>query len=470
MRASNSITVPGIARGHSASRFAITCHKQESRSYVHPNGGAILCRALNKNSEHSPTPIAQESLGVRTIRKKPVFQDKRRSGLYRLASQALLMRCPIEKFAARKAVSPHLVLTDDGSSPRRLNVSSVLSLFVTLVFLLFSFAPTFAAVPLVLHFQGHIASGGVSVDGPGEFKFSLIDAGGSISWSNSPFPAGGDQPLQSVVLTIQKGFYSVRLGDSVIPNMAPLTLSAFQAENLKLRIWFNDGQQGFEQLTPDQPLAASAFAVSAARAETAGTVESIPEGLIEQRHLPADFVGQVASLNAQITAMNEQLAFLNDIANSALTLSNSVVGSFRTMAAVSVNPEDPLLVAGGFRRFTTLEASGWETGATERAPLPRFRHTGVWTGNEFVIWGGNLPGDITGDGGGMYRPAADEWISMSPVNALSDRRSHTAVWTGSEVIFWGGLLFSGKLGHRVAIQSDGSNMAADHPRRYSDRP
>ena len=321
------------------------------------------------------------------------------------------------------------------------------ALLCGLILLALSTVPSFAAVPLVLHFQGHIASGGVSVDGPGEFKFALIDAGGSVSWSNSPFPAGGNQPLQAVVLTIQKGFYSVRLGDSVISNMAPLTLSAFQADNLKLRIWFNDGQQGFEQLTPDQPLAASAFAVSAARAETAGTVESIPEGLLEQRHLPSDFVGQVATLNAQIAAVNEQLAFLNGIAQSALTLSNSVIGSFSTMAAVSINPVDPLLTSGGFRRFTTLEASGWESGTTSGAPLPRYRHTGVWTGNEFVIFGGNLLGEVPGDGGRMYRPATDEWVPMSPVDALSDRRSHSAVWTGTEVIFWGGFCFPGFQGN-----------------------
>ena len=109
---------------------------------------------------------------------------------------------------------------------------------------------------MVLHFQGYIGSGGSPVDGPGQFKFALVGADDTISWSNAPVPEGADQPPDSdfVAVNVDHGFYAVRLGDSTLGNMAPLTLEALQVEGLKLRIWFNDGQQGFELLSPDQPI------------------------------------------------------------------------------------------------------------------------------------------------------------------------------------------------------------------------
>lgn len=303
--------------------------------------------------------------------------------------------------------------------------------FIICAFLITS---VFADVPLVLHFQGHVAAGGVSVDGPGEFKFALVDTGGLVSWSNAPIPGGEDEPGASVSVNVENGFYTVRLGDTTLVNMAALSLLALQAEEVQLRVWFNDGVQGFEKLGPDQPIAASAYAVSshhAERADVADTIETIPDGLIEARHLHQTLALQINQIADQVEEFQ--------------TIKDSIESTLSTLAAVSIEPMDPLLIANGFQRFSSFEAASWQNGATMGAPLARYRHSAVWTGTELLIWGGTLSGNITGDGGHTYNPGSDQWTAISPLNAPADRRGHSAVWSGTELIVWGGFGFPGYL-------------------------
>ncbi len=81
----------------------------------------------------------------------------------------------------------------------------------------------------------------------------------------------------------------------------------------------------------------------------------------------------------------------------------------------------------------------WEPMSEVGAPGARTRHTGVWTGDRFIVWGGSVVGDpnVAGDGA-AYDPVADTWSTISSVNAPSARHSHIAVWTGSKMIVWGG--------------------------------
>jgi len=74
------------------------------------------------------------------------------------------------------------------------------------------------------------------------------------------------------------------------------------------------------------------------------------------------------------------------------------------------------------------------------APTSRTGHTAIWTGEEMIIWGGDLDGDeinITNTGG-RYNPQSDSWVDMSTTGAPSPRFNHTAIWTGEEMIVWGG--------------------------------
>ena len=87
---------------------------------------------------------------------------------------------------------------------------------------------------------------------------------------------------------------------------------------------------------------------------------------------------------------------------------------------------------GRYQPFT----DSWQPTATTQAPVARYDHTAVWSGDEMIIWGGRGP-DYE-DTGGRYDPLSNSWTATSLVNAPDGRRRHTAVWTGSEMIVWGG--------------------------------
>jgi N-acetylneuraminic acid mutarotase len=79
----------------------------------------------------------------------------------------------------------------------------------------------------------------------------------------------------------------------------------------------------------------------------------------------------------------------------------------------------------------------WTITSTTNAPSPRSAHTGVWTGSEMIVWGGNGNG-VFFNTGGRYNPSTDSWTTTSTIDAPEARAYHTAVWTGTEMIVWGG--------------------------------
>lgn len=89
-------------------------------------------------------------------------------------------------------------------------------------------------------------------------------------------------------------------------------------------------------------------------------------------------------------------------------------------------------------------ADSWRTVASGSiAPAPRVDHTAVWTGREMIIWGGGTDqstGAVPMQTGGRYDPDSNTWsptalVASTPV----PRQKHSAVWTGTEMIVWGGI-------------------------------
>ena len=78
----------------------------------------------------------------------------------------------------------------------------------------------------------------------------------------------------------------------------------------------------------------------------------------------------------------------------------------------------------------------------------RYDAISVWTGRELIVWGGAVrvppaflaavPNLLTYGDGARYDPALDQWTLLPQEGALSARYKHTAVWTGTEIIIWGG--------------------------------
>lgn len=120
------------------------------------------------------------------------------------------------------------------------------------------------AAPGILGHQGHIEVDGVPFKGTGSFKFALVNAAGTTTfWSNDNTSGGGSQPTAAVSLTVNNGAYSVLLGDTTLVNMEEVPFSVFaENDDVRLRIWFNDGSNGFQQLLPDRRIAAVGYALS----------------------------------------------------------------------------------------------------------------------------------------------------------------------------------------------------------------
>ena len=129
-----------------------------------------------------------------------------------------------------------------------------------------------AQVPQLIHYQGRVVVGGVPFNGAGQFKFALVNAGaGTTYWSNDGTGAAGSQPVAAVALSVDKGVYSVLLGDTALPHMTTVPATVFANGDVRLRVWFNDGSHGFELLTPDQRLAAVGYALVAKGLEDSPT-------------------------------------------------------------------------------------------------------------------------------------------------------------------------------------------------------
>jgi hypothetical protein len=86
------------------------------------------------------------------------------------------------------------------------------------------------------------------------------------------------------------------------------------------------------------------------------------------------------------------------------------------------------------RRYVPGE--GWWT-STSSSPAPdsTYQGSGVWTGNEMVVWGS---ASSVVNAGGRYDPALDAWRPMQETGAPTSRYGQDTVWTGDVMVVWGG--------------------------------
>lgn len=115
-------------------------------------------------------------------------------------------------------------------------------------------------MPQLVGYQGKVTVGTVAFDGSGQFKFALVNANGTVTyWSNDGTSVAGSAPAAAVTLTVTKGTYSLLLGDTAVANMAAIPAGVWGNADVRLRVWFNDGVNGFQQLAPDQRLAPNGY-------------------------------------------------------------------------------------------------------------------------------------------------------------------------------------------------------------------
>ena len=90
----------------------------------------------------------------------------------------------------------------------------------------------------------------------------------------------------------------------------------------------------------------------------------------------------------------------------------------------------------GSNTWVALPAAGMPTGLRG--------NSAVWTGTEFVVWGGErfTNSGVASwlepqSGGARFNPATSLWTPLS-ASGLIGRVEHAAVWAGSQMIVWGG--------------------------------
>jgi hypothetical protein len=128
-----------------------------------------------------------------------------------------------------------------------------------------------AQVPPLLSYQGRIAVTGTNFTGSGQFKFALVNAAGTLTyWSNDGTSSGGGAPTNAVTVPVTNGLFGVMLGDTNLAHMtAGVPPNIFTNPDVRLRLWFNDGISGFQQLAPDQRLGSVGYAMQSATAALA---------------------------------------------------------------------------------------------------------------------------------------------------------------------------------------------------------
>src|ERR1017187_6620598 len=91
-------------------------------------------------------------------------------------------------------------------------------------------------------------------------------------WSNDGPRVNGSQPVAAISVGVSSGLFTVVLGDTALANMTSINASLFTQPNLQLRIWFNDGVNGFAALSPVQNLTPAPYAIHAINADNLASV------------------------------------------------------------------------------------------------------------------------------------------------------------------------------------------------------
>ena len=109
---------------------------------------------------------------------------------------------------------------------------------------------------------GKVTVDGEAYDGDGFFKFALVNEDGTKSyWSNDGTSTSGSEPQKFVSVSVQGGLYTVLLGNTALQGMSAMDPAVFaQHTDAKLRVWFSDGVNEFQQLSPDRPFASVPYA------------------------------------------------------------------------------------------------------------------------------------------------------------------------------------------------------------------
>ncbi len=153
-----------------------------------------------------------------------------------------------------------------------------------LVMFLIAVLSAYAATPVP--YSGKVAINGVNYFGEAQFAFSLHDGNGTTHWRN------GNQPGETIKVTIRNGRYTVLLGGQGMNSLQPELF--LKHDKLYLKVEFdNEDGEGLRHLTPDQLITATPRALVADVAEVAQVAEKVGHGAITRDMLSQEVLSQL---------------------------------------------------------------------------------------------------------------------------------------------------------------------------------
>jgi hypothetical protein len=208
--------------------------------------------------------------------------------------------------------------------------------FTALLFLL----PGMVKAQETVAYTGYLESAGAAFSGTARMKFAILDWTGAVTlWSNDDTHNG--QPLNAVNVLVNDGQFSVVLGDVSQTNMTAIPASIFDGSDLFLRVWVDDGVNGFEQLAPDNGFVGVTHAAHATVANTVvdggiGSTQIAPEA-INATHIA---IGAVPADRISRTNLDADTLDGIDSADFALKSDLGAGGSGGPLAAGSVGTKE----------------------------------------------------------------------------------------------------------------------------------
>ncbi|MDA8774210.1 hypothetical protein N9N13_00660 [Opitutales bacterium] len=176
-------------------------------------------------------------------------------------------------------------------------------------------------------YSGKIDIRGVNYFGDAQFTFSLHDGNGTTHWRN------GNQPKETIKVTIRNGRYNVLLGGQGMNSLPPELFLNHDKLYLKVEVDMADGE-GLRHLAPDQLITATprALVADVAKvAELAKISETVSNGAITRDMLSSEVLTQLdanatASPSTPVTITREMLPQdVRDDLNKTVTITRSML-------------------------------------------------------------------------------------------------------------------------------------------------
>ena len=320
-------------------------------------------------------------------------------------------------------------------------------------FLLLSFLFTlslWSATPVP--YSGKIDIRGVNYFGEAQFAFSLHDGNGTTHWRN------GNQPKETIKVTIRNGRYTVLLGGQGMNSLAPELF--LNHDKLYLKVEFdNEDGKGLRHLAPDQLITATPRALVAELAKVsevakvAQVAEKVGNGVITREMLSQEVLSQLdanatASPSAPITITRDMLP--QDVRDDL----NATIGMDRLSAEVIAKLDQNISGAGGvvagslisvpygkskpagyslYQRGTPKELV-WE----EKAPVAhaKYAHGGVSVLDKKLFFAGGRADSNPISYVEIYDPMDNNWEQLASLNG--NRQNITSAVMANKLYVIGG--------------------------------